>query len=601
MLAWQVCLVCTQVQYNFTNSVVRRESAAALPDRELESASQPDISQEPEPRPATLSQRARLEELISASTSSAEKRELLANSETVFSGRCSPTEVRCLLATLEEGDLRGLRDVLLDRLTTAIPATAGRPLRNRQSGNMSALADDCWELGYSAVQGQLSRRADTNVLKPAGRTPLPPPSSVSESPPGLVSAATVEASLRSVIDTQLRMDCELEDLRRRAASADTLRARLQRLEEQTSELQLACAARDAKIAQLENLLGSVLDQQSASRPRGGDSASIRDNQARAPTNSSCGANSESQAEIRSAVAEDIATAIDARALGKAIAVAIHRRAGDSDSESDYDVSERPDGSRGVGAPGSTARRRSEPTVHSSIPPPSARDRCFGRPEIAPPPVATAVDSRPLAEYDAVAGAGPASDLVLTATVAPKSATCKYIVGGFRPDAPDSAVHDLVQSVAGVLYDFRRLPPDGPSAPASAYMFEIAESFSAAVMDLGRWPTGLSVRPKANNRGRRRGRFRAANLQPYREQHTAVKTSELSRSRPCPPAPPPADPRAQGGLGPTTGYLHEHGEWITAMRRGRAQRHNDSAASGYRYPRDGDWRWCGGARQPPTRR
>ena len=69
------------------------------------------------------------------------------------------------------------------------------------------------------------------------------------------------------------MESELEDLRCRATAAETLRARLQRLEEQTSEVQAACVARDAKIAQLEDLLRGAVDQQlqTVSRPGGGDS------------------------------------------------------------------------------------------------------------------------------------------------------------------------------------------------------------------------------------------------------------------------------------------------------------------------------------------
>ena len=54
------------------------------------------------------------------------------------------------------------------------------------------------------------------------------------------------------------------------------------------------------------------------------------------------------------------------------------------------------------------------------------------------------------------GMGAPSDLVLSATYAPKPVTKKFIVSGFRPGAPDHAVHDLIQSVTGDLYSFRRL-------------------------------------------------------------------------------------------------------------------------------------------------
>ena len=92
-----------------------------------------------------MNQRDRLEELIPAGSTFTQKRELFADYEAVFSGRCDPAAVCCLLATLEESDLRGLREQLRGCLATVIPATAGGPLRIRQSGNVCAFADDCWK------------------------------------------------------------------------------------------------------------------------------------------------------------------------------------------------------------------------------------------------------------------------------------------------------------------------------------------------------------------------------------------------------------------------------------------------------------------------
>ena len=198
-------------------------------------------------------------------------------------------------------------------------ATAGRLLRSQQSGNVSALADDCWELGYSVAQGQLTRRADTNVLKPAGGTTRPPPSSANEPPPGLVSAATVEASLRSVIESQLRMDRELADSRRRAAAAETQGARLQRLEEQLYEMQRACAARDAKIDQLEDVLRRLLDRQTAAD----GSAAAQANRVRLPAASSTDNEPQPTEVLLAFAAKDIAAAIDLKTLVRAIADAIH--------------------------------------------------------------------------------------------------------------------------------------------------------------------------------------------------------------------------------------------------------------------------------------
>ena len=539
------------------------DTISDLPDTQPELSPQPNSSRQLEQPPVAPSQRLSLDELVPAGASSAEKRELLANNSAVFSGRCSPAEVRCLLATLEETDLRGLREKLRECLATAIPATAGRPLRNRQSGNVSALADDCWELGYSTAQCQLTRRADTSVLRPAGRTPLPPPGSATELPPGLVSAATVESSLRSVIESQLRIDSELEELRRRAAAAEAQRARIQRLEEQTHELQRACAAaqppsQERPPAAREDDLGA----QTATRP--------------------------------TIAAGDIAAAINITALGKAIADAIHWRAGDSDSENDYDIDGggRRDRRSGGNVPTSTARRAPEPAARLPSPPPPCHGADAGpRQRNAPRP-----DSRPQAEYVAMDGMGAPSDLVLSATYAPKPVTKKFIVLGFRPGAPDHAVHDLIQSVTGDLYSFRRLPPNGPSAPAVAYMFEVAESRSAVAMDPSRWPTGLSIRPKADSHGHRRRRFRDAAAPPRAAQNTEVKTFQPSRSGQHQPSVPPAAARTWDEPAATTGYCHGYGEWTTARGRGRARQHNAGAAPYLRDVRGGDWHWHGDARR-----
>ena len=229
----------------------------------------------------------------------------------MFSGRCDPAAVRCLLATLDEADLRGLREQLRDGLTTAVPATAGRPLRIRQSGNVGALADDCWELGYSAAQGQLTRWVDSGVLKPAGRSALPS-SSEAELLSSQASAANAESSLRSIIETQLRMDSEMAELRRRVADAVSQRARIQRLEERISELHLACTDRDARIAQLETSLRGGLDQQPVGRPGSGDNSAASPSQARAPA---AGSGAETQSKARPPSAVDIAAVIDVRSLG----------------------------------------------------------------------------------------------------------------------------------------------------------------------------------------------------------------------------------------------------------------------------------------------
>ena len=601
-------------------------------DSQSELESQPETSPELQQPPATPSQRGRLEELVPAAATSAEKRELLAGSDVVFSGRCDPAEVRCLLATLEEADLRGLRERLRGDLAVAVPATAGRLLRNRQPGNMSALADDCWELGYSAAQSQLTRRADTSVLKPAGRAPLPPPGSAAEPSPGQVGAAAAESSLRSIIETQLRMERELDDLRRRASAAESQRVRLQHLEEQTSELQLACAARDAKIVQLQELLRGMLDNQLACRPGAGDNAAAMTSKSRSATGSEAEAQlgaednsaavtgqsrappvSESDTVTRSetqpSIAADIAAAIDIRSLGRAIADAINWRVGDSDSESDCSASGQPHRRRGGGAPRPAAWHEPEPPTRPLDLAPSRPGSGLDRPGIAARPAAATVDNRILAQRTAVAGTGAASDLVLVSSNTSKPPTTIFIVGGFRPDAPDNDVRDLVQSVAGELHSFQRLPANGSSAPAAAFMFEVAEFHSAAVLDPKRWPTGLSVRPKADKKGRRR-RFPNAvasskepneRAYPSNRRQTRTRNAQSSRSGQGIPAPPPGGPRAEWASGQITGHFHAHGESSTSDRRGPdGQRSGGGAAASYWHPRDDGWRWHGDSAPPPSR-
>ena len=91
------------------------DTISDLPDTQPELSPQPNSSRQLEQPLVAPSQRLSLDELVPAGASSAEKKGLLANNSAVFSGRCSPAEVRCLLATLEETDLRGLREKLRER------------------------------------------------------------------------------------------------------------------------------------------------------------------------------------------------------------------------------------------------------------------------------------------------------------------------------------------------------------------------------------------------------------------------------------------------------------------------------------------------------
>ena len=632
-------------------------AATTVSSSELVMAAAAVSSPEREQPPVAPSQHMQLEELFPADASSAEKIELLVRSETIFSGRYSPAEVRCFLASLGECDLRALRGKLHGALTSGIPATAGRPLRNRQAGNVTALADDCWELGYSAAQRLLTRRVDSAVLKPGGRPPLPPPGSAAEPPPGLVNAATVEASLRSVIDSQLRMDRELEDLRRRAAAADAQRVQVQRLEEQLYDLQRACADRDARIDQLEDLLRDMLDHQSSNRSetynhlvtnthvKRANPPAAQVSQASPPAAQMSHASppaaqvssqaSPSAAQVTQAsppaalatqaspltaqvspptaqvslpdaqvsqasppAAQDIAAAIDLVALGKAIADRIHWRAGDSDSENDDELGgDERFARRDFGVlPATVTRRAQYPPAHLPHPPTVTHGSTASRQLNAP-----RSDNQRPAELAAVTGAGAASDLVLSPGVTQQPAKKKFIVWGFRPDASDSSVRGLLQSVAGDVYSFRRLPADGPSAPGAAFMFETAESRSDAVMNSARWPTGLSVRPKADNNGRRRRRFRVP-ATPVQASHYTAATHQSSHPGPHQPTEQPAANRTQWDAAPTTGYSHEHGEWTYARGHARTRHRNvGSAPASWDSRDDNSWPRLGGTVPQPRRR
>ena len=190
---------------------------------------------------------ASLDVLLPTDASSAEKKDVLSAPNAVFSGRFDPAKVCGILLTLEESDLRALREQLHAALCAAVPAVAGRSLSRRVAGNVSALADDCWALGYSASQGMLTQRADSNTLKPAGREPLPLPGPIRPSAPAPAPDSGATASMEAIIGMQLRLEREVADLRRGKTS---LEGRLKSMECESARLREECKARDSRIAQL---------------------------------------------------------------------------------------------------------------------------------------------------------------------------------------------------------------------------------------------------------------------------------------------------------------------------------------------------------------
>ena len=121
-------------------TVEMRKPESIFPDEEPEASSQDFTS---------------LDALLPANAASAEKREILSAPNAVFSGRYEPAKVCGILLTLEESDLRDLREQLYTELCSAVPAVAGRQLSRRVTGNTSALAEDCWALctGVLCVTG----------------------------------------------------------------------------------------------------------------------------------------------------------------------------------------------------------------------------------------------------------------------------------------------------------------------------------------------------------------------------------------------------------------------------------------------------------------
>ena len=145
-----------------------------------------------------------------------------------------------------------------------MPAVAGRPLSRRVAGNVSALAEDCWALGYSAAQGMLTQRAGSNTLKPAGREPLPPPGQIRPSAPPASVSPDASAPMEAIIAMQLRLERDVAEVRRGRAS---LEGRLKTLEIEAAQLREECAVRDSRITTLVTLVEDMLSRASDRRPQ----------------------------------------------------------------------------------------------------------------------------------------------------------------------------------------------------------------------------------------------------------------------------------------------------------------------------------------------
>ena len=152
------------------------------------------------------------------------------NSQLVFSGRFDAASVCGLLGTLEEADLRALRDHLYAALPDAIPATAGRQLARRNAGSSARLAEDCWSLGFSIVNGALTSRAHSSTLRPAGRFPLEP------LPPPSINVSAITNSMEGLVSAQLRLEGSYSGQQRDIARIRAEISELRGLREEMTEL-----------------------------------------------------------------------------------------------------------------------------------------------------------------------------------------------------------------------------------------------------------------------------------------------------------------------------------------------------------------------------
>ena len=275
-------------------------------------------------------------------------------------------------------------------------------------------------------------------------------------------------------------------------------------------------------------------------------------------------------------------------MGGAIANALQWRVGDSDDDSELDLTAAPTD------PLRHQRSTVGPTGRAPTVPSRAR------------PTATASESRPLTETEpgaaarpsVVTGTGATSDLVINPMARPDHTKRKFVLEGFRPDASDQDAHSLVQSVVDNLHNFHPLPRHDAAAISKSYVIEVDTDDEALVMNPDSWPAGLTVRPKPANRQRRRRPFRASRpavsdrslyqaAVPPRHQ-VPKQNGEWHRAAPVPgewrgAAPSTAAQQSRQDTAlysdVITGYTQEHGEWqVASNRRRRRQNHFDSSSS-----------------------
>ena len=487
-----------------------------------------------------------LHSLVPESVESAVKMEMIFQAKTdLFSGRYDAASVCALLATLDETDLRCLRDQLHAALPHQIPAAAGRPLIRRNAGSCSRLVDDCWALGSSTAQKILTRFADSQTLRAAERSTPPEPM---PQPPTQTSSelSTVRSSIDTLIAAQLRLEMEVTALRSHSQKQD------RRLDELTRELEKVrnnavpndlqptsysgtpgCAvsalerpplpppgrpdAAECAVSALErsplpppgrpDAAGSAVSalERSPLPPPGREDTTESWSTRRCLTierNRSSTLLGNPHSEQQLSLARDIAASLDLRSLGMAIACAMQSQAGDSDSEAGGslpDHSARTSVARAQPRSRPTSRRGADPLVRSKALPGAASE---------PKQIARPLETRPAGSNDAdqavvradrakpkpITGSGAPSHLVAASAEADQTPRATYVIEGIAPAARDDEVRDMISPLVQRLHYFRRLSRHSGAADGrKAYRFEVDATDDPWIMNPVNWPAGLRVR------------------------------------------------------------------------------------------------------------
>ena len=401
------------------------------------------------------------------------------SSHIIFSGRFDAAAVCGLLGTLEEADLRSLREHLHAALPDAIPATAGRQLARRNAGSSARLVDDCWALGYSIVNDVLTSHAHSTTLRPIGRNPLEP------LPPPSLNVSAITNSMEGLVSSQLRLEgsCsgQQRDIARIRAELGELRdlrdevAGLRELRESVTELRAAVSDRDARITHLEAQVAELLAS-AATAPTRQPISSPRNRQ----------------------LASEMAGLIDVKELGASIAAALRSGAGDSDS----DVSDDPDWPSLPPRVNAGARRRDLSTPgtraqqHQASDVPNARQWADAvAMSRAPSGVAAATAVRQEGRHrHTVMGAAP-QPVIMTSAPAETVGALPFLLEGIRPETADVHVRNLVLKVTTSLQNFQRVKRhSGARRGLKAFRFDVDARDAAVVMSPSSWPAGLRVRP-----------------------------------------------------------------------------------------------------------